>query len=68
MNMIFKTKQDACDRYDKNIPRMRKVNTHKHIVLDFHNTYATVPPFNPDDASKVIQHDGYYETSGCYKG
>ena len=58
MNKIFKTKQKACDYYDRFNPHMRSLNAHKNWCSDWDQTtnlmyivrehffeYLKIPPF-----------------------
>ena len=58
MNKIFKTKQEACDYYDKCNKHMRSLNAYKnwcsdddpetklmYIVREYFYEYLTIPPF-----------------------
>jgi hypothetical protein len=38
MNKVFRTKQEACEYYDKHNPHMRKLNTHKSLRSDWDPT------------------------------
>lgn len=59
MNKIFKTKQDACEYYDKFNPHMRSLNAHNtwcsdwdpntklmYIVREHFCEYKIIPPFD----------------------
>ena len=49
LNMIFKTKQSACDYYDIHNPHMRNLNTHNNFCSDWDpNTHLRyiVRPYN----------------------
>ncbi len=59
MNKIFRTKQEACNYYDKFNKHMRSLNAHKtwcsdwdpdtnlmYVVREWFYEYLTIPPFD----------------------
>ena len=51
MNKLFKTKQEACDYYDKFNPHMRSLNAHKNWCSDF----------DPNSSLMYIVREHFYE-------
>ena len=67
MNKIFKTKQEACNYYDKFNPHMRSLNAHKtwcsdydpntnlmYIVREHFYEYLKIPPFDVNDSPTIV--------------
>ena len=80
MNIYFETKQDAYDYYNKHNKHMRHINLYGtycsdwdpktkllYIVRKNYSIYATIPPFNPNDATKIVRKDNSC-TSYAYEG
>lgn len=66
MNYVFKTKQAACDYYDKHNPHMRSLNAHNtwrsdwdpdtkllYVVREHYAEYLKIPPFNINDSPNI---------------
>lgn len=64
MDAHFRTKKDACSYYARHNPHMRALDAHggcysdwdpatelAYIIREEHHVHATVPPFDPADAS-----------------
>lgn len=67
MNMMFGSRKDAAEYYDRYNQDMRRLNAHGGWISDWHpvtklryrvreedSEVLTVPPFNPEDAPEVV--------------
>ncbi len=76
MDAHFKTKGNAASYYNRNNPHMRPLNAHNtwssdwdpethllYIVREYKGVAATVPPFDPADASAIEDGVQYQKTS-----